>query len=192
MEKRKLSKQDEHYNNIIIDYYNFRVRQEKELKHAEELKQKFYSEMDQYFVDKVENEKIVNTIYLDKNEKDEYVKTPKNILVKKIQRVKLKFNVKKLKSKLGKEISKKVIKKSYSITDMESLIKYLKSCNVDPEIFKSFISVQETVNENKLDELEIRGKISKDQIKGCYSIEAGQPYYTIRKVTEKDENGEWR
>ena len=47
----------------------------------------------------------------------------------------------KLECALRKSIASKVIEKRYEIIDIEGLVEYLKTCNVDPQIFKSFIDV---------------------------------------------------
>lgn len=59
-------------------------------------------------------------------------------------------------------IDKLVIDKSYTITDINRLIIYLKSCDVDPKAFKSFINVTKTVDEKKLDKLADLGLIRKE------------------------------
>lgn len=75
---------------------------------------------------------------------------------------------------------KDVIDKSYTITDINRLIVYLKSCGVDPKVFKSFINVTKTVDEKKLDKLADLGLISKEQLEGCYTLKRQKPYFTVK------------
>ena len=51
----------------------------------------------------------------------------------------------KLKQKLGKDTYKDVVDKTYTVNDIQGLIKYLKSCGVDAKKFKKFIDVDETL-----------------------------------------------
>lgn len=72
---------------------------------------------------------------------------------------------------------KDVIDKSYTITDIDSLIIYLKSCGVDPKVFKSFINVTKTVDEKKLDKLADLGLIRKEQLEGCYTLKCKKTFF---------------
>lgn len=108
----------------------------------------------------------------------------RSILVSKIQKVTINWKPKILAKILGKR-SDSVINKTYTINDMKGLISYLKKCDVDPNVFKSFINVEETVNAEELDKLEELGLIQKEQLTNCYSIKCQRPYYTVR-VRRKD------
>lgn len=102
-------------------------------------------------------------------------------LVTRVQRTSITWDIKMLKEKLGRKLSKEVLTKRYEIIDFEGLVEYLKECNVDPNRFKSYLNVDESVNVRKLDELESLGKISKDQIEGCYLVDCSKPFYQVRK-----------
>ena len=69
------------------------------------------------------------------------------------------------------------------------MIAYLKECNVDPKIFKSFLIVSKTVDTKELDRLDELGKISTEQVKGCYTIKRQKPYFTVG-VKRGNDNGE--
>lgn len=102
-------------------------------------------------------------------------------LVTRVQRTSISWDIKKLKEKLGKKLSKDVLSKRYEIIDIDGLVEYLKECGVDPKRFKSYFNIDEFVNAKKIDELESLGKISKEQIDGCYSVACSKPYYQVRK-----------
>ena len=89
------------------------------------------------------------------------------------------FNADKLEKVLGKKISDNVIIKKYEIVDMFGLIAYLKECNVDPKIFKSFLSVTKSVDVKELERLDELGKISIEQLNGCYTVNKQKPYFTV-------------
>lgn len=88
----------------------------------------------------------------------------------------------KLKQKLGKDIYKDVVDKTYTINDIQGLIKYLKSCGVDPKKFKKFIDVDETLNETKLNTYYETGALKKSDIEGCYDVKMGEPYIRLTEL----------
>lgn len=88
----------------------------------------------------------------------------------------------KLKQKLGKDIYKDVVDKTYTINDIQGLIKYLKSCGVDAKKFKKFIDVNETLNETKLNTYYETGALKKSDIEGCYDVKMGEPYIKLTEL----------
>lgn len=88
----------------------------------------------------------------------------------------------KLKQKLGKDTYKDVVDKTYTINDIQGLIKYLKSCGVDPKKFKKFIDVDETLNETKLNTYYETGALKKSDIEGCYDVKVGEPYIRLTEL----------
>ena len=70
---------------------------------------------------------------------------------------------------------------------MNALTAYLKECDVDPKIFKSFISVSKSVDVQELDRLEEIGKITAEQVKGCYTIKKQNPYFTVGVKRVRDD-----
>lgn len=102
--------------------------------------------------------------------------------VTRVRRQKVVWFLDKLKKKLNKEIYKDVVKKTYTVNDMQGLVKYLKSCGVDAKKFKKFINVSEEANETKLDYLYDTGKLSKKDIAGCYEVLMSEPYIRLTEV----------
>ena len=104
---------------------------------------------------------------------------PTKVIVTRIRTKKVFWLVEKLKEKLDKKIYGEIVDKTYTINDIEGLIKYLKSCGVDAKKFKKFIEVNEEVDETKLNNLYDRGEIKKKQIEDCYEVKLGEPYIRI-------------
>jgi hypothetical protein len=102
-----------------------------------------------------------------------------NFVVTRIQSSKVEFNPDKLERVLGKELSRDVIQKHYEIVDMAGLISYLQGYGINPKVFKSFISIRKSVNTKELDRLESLGKITAEQVKGCYTVKSQNPYFTV-------------
>lgn len=140
----------------------------------EEAKEQFYNDMDEYFESKNIEDNSVTFEYQTLGES--------SIKVTKVQRTNVEFKVDKLEKILPKEIAKKVIVKRYEVGDMQGLILYLRKCNVDPQVFKSFLNVTKSVDTKAMDKLEELGKISIEQIEGCYSIKKSNPYYTVSEI----------
>ena len=88
----------------------------------------------------------------------------------------------KLKQKLGKDTYKDVVDKTYTVNDIQGLIKYLKSCGVEPKKFKKFIDVDETLNETKLNTYCETGALKKSDIEGCYAVKMGEPYIRLTEL----------
>ena len=117
-------------------------------------------------------------------DKSQFVQSDDEVLggitVTKVQRTSVKFDANKLERALKKSVASKAIEKRYEIIDMKGLVEYLKTCDVDPQIFKSFIDVTKTVNVNELERLSELGEIDDEQVEGCYTITNSDPYYKLR------------
>lgn len=141
----------------------------------EDVKGQFYNDMDEYF--ESQNLKGNDSAIF------EYPMLKESALkVTRIQKANVEFKVDKLEKVLPKDIANKVILKKYEVTNMEGLITYLKGCNVDPKIFKGFLNVTKYVDTKEIDKMEELGKITVEQIKGCYSVKKSNPYYTVSEV----------
>lgn len=102
--------------------------------------------------------------------------------VTRIRTKKVTWLLDKLKQRLGKDIYKDVVDKTYTVNDMYGLIKYLKKCGVDPRKFKKFIDVDETLNETKLDTYYETGALKKSDIEGCYDVKFEEPYIRLTEL----------
>lgn len=111
-----------------------------------------------------------------------YYENHKHLHVTRVRAKKVIWDVKKLKEKMDKEKFNAVVTKQYTITDMNGLIRYLKSCGVDPKKFKKYLEVTQSVDEKTLDQLYNTGVITKNDISGCYEVKMSEPYI---RITEK-------
>ena len=154
----------------VEDFFKKHNNFKKIQNYFEEVKTGFYEEMEEYF----EHNNIVGKLNICGGFSGD------NFEVARIQNSKVEFNPDKLEKALGKKLSSDVIQKHYEIIDMGGLITYLKECRVDPKVFKSFISVHKTVDTKELDRLEELGKISVEQVKGCYTVKKQKPRFTVK------------
>ena len=121
---------------------------------------------------------------------DDNVLENDSLEVKMIERTSIVWDAEKLEKRLPKSIARKVIKKQYRVNDMQGLITYLKSCNVDPVVFKRYIQVDKTVDQKMVDQLGNLGQISVRNISGCYIVKCQKPYFTLSVKKGNDSDGE--
>lgn len=167
----------------VLKYFQKKKEFELATSQFEESKEQFYSDMEGYF-----NDEGITSKEFDVSDELDCV----SLLVTRAQTSKVTFNVNKLKKALG-DVSADVINKRYEIADIRGLIAYLKECGVDPKVFKSFLTISESVNEKELDRLFDVGKITKEQVTGCYTVKLNKPYFTVRAGKGRTENDseEW-
>lgn len=124
-------------------------------------------------------QKDENSFEITLDEGISFYTNPTKVIVTRIRTKKVLWFVEKLKEKLDKKTYNKIVDKTYTINDIEGLIKYLKSCGVDAKKFKKFIEVNEEVDGTELNNLYDRGEIKKKQIEDCYEVKLGEPYIRI-------------
>lgn len=157
---------------IINSFYLKKQEFELNSSNFELEKKAFYAKMEEYWKS--------NNISEDKISDDKFS-------ISKIQSVKIEFDIDKLEKVLDKKTLNQVIIKKYAITDFSNLIKYLKSCGVDSKKFKSFISIDKTVDQKAIDNLIDVGEIDKEDLSGTYTAIVKNPYFKVVNIEEKNE-----
>lgn len=124
--------------------------------------------------------------YLEKSKINKFTFKNGNIpfSVQNVKQRKIVFDVEKLESKLSKKVFNTIVKKEYKINDFNGLVKYLKSCGVDPNVFKQYIDVEKVVDKDKIDELGEAGVIKINDIKDCYTIYENAGYIKITELED--------
>lgn len=159
-----------------------------------------YEKAKQYYerVKETETKEISNYIFcnLSKNENsfdvllnegERFYMNPTKFKVTKVVNQKINWIVERLKERLPKKVLCEVLDKTYTVNDMSGLIEYLKTCNVDPKRFKSFIDVSESINQDKLNWLYDTGHIKSKDLKDCYTVENGTSYIKLTKYKKQDD-----
>ena len=169
-QKKKPNYTKEQFIPFVKEFYNeqkkFKEKQEK----FNAIKQLFYNDAEELFNYEGIDKLVVDNEDLEGNE----------LVVNRVQKTSIVFDIDALENNLSKEMCKDVIDKSYTITDINRLIIYLKSCCVDPKVFKSFVNVTKTVDEKKLDKLADLGLIRKEQLEECYTLKRKKPYFAVK------------
>ena len=163
------------------NYYREKQKFEKVKKQYEELKEQFETEMVE-LTDTVGKKKV-------SFESDNLINGDETLSVRKVEKTSIEWDADKLERKLPKSVAKKVIKKKYTIADMKGLVTYLKSCGVDPKVFKRYLAIERTVDVKAIDQLGNVGEISVQQISGCYIVKCHKPYFTL-SVKKDNDDGE--
>ena len=143
--------------------------------------QKINSEFKEYKeAYEAKREKLQNLIikYSDKEDSDEF-DINSEYRLKVIKPTKIIWNIPKIEKKLGKEKANKLLERKYTINNWEDLIKYLKSCGVNPKHFLKFIDVEKSVDKNKLKELGDIGEVTMEDLSGCFRVEQISGYVKI-------------
>lgn len=123
-----------------------------------------------------------NSFDIELDEGANYYTNHIKLRVTRVRTKKITWLLDKLKQKLNKDTYKDLVDKTYTISDVQGLIKYLKSCGVDPKKFKKYIEVEEQLNEIKLNTYYETGALDKKDIEGCYTVKMGEPYIKITEL----------
>lgn len=166
----KADKTYELWKQSVVDFL-FRKRAFKAEENAFKKRKEIFNKLaDDFFAESGETQDVFVT--------DE-LSTATIVTVKRCQSVSIQFDADKLEKKLNKEYCQEIISKKYEVQDITGLIEYLKTCGVNPKKFKSFINVTKSVDQSKLDQLFLTGKLSEKDVDGCYTTEKKNPYYTV-------------
>ena len=157
---------------VVRNFYNKQMEFSDIKKVFDQFKKSFEEEMELVFA---ESKTDSVSFSVGSDYKDEL------FVVKKRRRTYIKWNFQKLAKNLGNKLFKQVVNKKYIVNDMLGLIKYLKSCNVDPNVFKKYIDIEYSLNEAELDNLELLGKVKAEQLEGCFNLSFSKPWYSVEK-----------
>lgn len=98
---------------------------------------------------------------------------------KRVKPVSIKYDEEAMLRSLKKDEINALFDKSYEIIDMTGLIQLLKSYGVSLKQFKKFISVKQTLSNEKLNHLYEIGVLTLDDLKGCYTVVKKSEYWKI-------------
>lgn len=116
-----------------------------------------------------------------------YAKEPKNIECKMITPVSVEFIPEKLEEKLGKEAAEEFVSKEVVIENWNEFMEYMKELGANPKRVKKLISVRKIVNKKAIENAGTLGKISVEELKGCYKTTKKSSYLKISEVEEEDD-----
>lgn len=177
--KRQIDDLVKRYQQSAWNYYLKEQKFKKVKKQYEELKEQFEADMLE-LTDALGKKRVLF-------ESDNLVDSNEMLSVRKVEKTSIEWDADKLERKLPKSVAKKVIKKKYCISNMQGLVQYLKSCGVDPKVFKQYLTIERTVDVKAVDQLGNVGEISVQQISGCYIVKCHKPYFTL-SVKKDDDN----
>ncbi len=180
MSKQKKSDENEHIKQVIVELYDYQEKVKYIQKQYDEKRKELQTTIRNFM-----NAKGFNQLnFIAKYGRFKDAETPLKVIDVRPKRIE--FDVSALEEKVDKELLNEFLDKKYVITNMDGLIRYLKSCGVNPKKFKSFVNVEKTVNKQKLDELSELGEITLDDLKGCYTVKESEGYLKISEVKETE------
>lgn len=95
--------------------------------------------------------------------------TNKKLIAKKHERATIKYDVEKLRGRLDKDVFNEVTKRTYTISDIDGLIKLIRSAGISASEFKSYINVDVKADTQRLKELYEVKEVTLKDLKGCYT-----------------------
>lgn len=170
----------ERYQQSAWNFYRKKKKFESVKAQYEKLKEEFESEMDNMFSECGKRRVVFEGIELDDNGTG-------RLVVNKVEKTSIEWYADKLEKKVTKPIARKLIKKKYTIADMKGLTEYLKSCGVNPNVFRQYLNVEKTVDTKMVDQLGNIGELSVKQISGCYIVKCHKPYFTLSVKKDSDD-----
>lgn len=163
----------------VKNLYEAKLEYERAKKYYEAVKQKETVKINNCFFTSCSSRKTFQICLKDGMN---YYNSPKKIRVTKVSPQKFHWNTKELKRKLKKHVYNKIVTRKYVIADYEELVKYLKSCGVDPAVFKSYITAEDKLDMKVFEKEYGIGNIKLSDVEGCYRVEDGEPYLRVAEV----------
>ena len=112
----------------------------------------------------------------------EFYDSPVVLTVNRIQSQKIIWSLDNLRKKVSKSLFKTFVNKTYTINNPKAFMIYMKQLGADPKKVKSFIQIDEELNESALNELYETGKLTLDDVEGCYTIKVNEPFIKLSEV----------
>lgn len=169
-----------------VRYFELKQQYEELGKQVDAEKKKFYASMESEYENGNFDGSSYDLVYGYDTEDSTRAVGGSFKIVRQVKR-QIKWDLKKLLRNVGKKSYNEITDRSYEVIDFTGLAKYVKSLGGEPDIFKSFFNVTETVDEKKIDELGELGEIDTDQLSGCYEVIEGKPWFRISfKASEAD------
>lgn len=173
---------------VVALYYDT-MQKKKELdKLTDEEKKKFTKAMDWYFSLKPNRGKSSEVFTVAYDDEDGTRATGGDYKVTKVQRKSIIWDIDKLKKQVPEGLWLDVIDTDMHCIDAVGLVRYVRSLGADPKVFRSFFSIEHTVNTDGIDRLSEVGKITQENIEGCYEIKEGKPWYRVTFKAAGDED----
>lgn len=113
--------------------------------------------------------------------------SPSVIKIKKVVQKKIKWKMEEIEKNLSQKKIDSFVDKKYMIKDIEKLTSLVRAAGISAKDFKSCISVEKTVNADRLDSAIELGEIERKELIGCYELEEGSKFLRYT-VSDKSEN----
>lgn len=85
-------------------------------------------------------------------------------------RTTVRYDLERLKKRLEPKVLKEVIKKKYTVSDIDTLKSVMRQYGVPAEVLKACLEVTETVDNSRMDDLFQSGLFTVDELKGTFTL----------------------
>lgn len=108
------------------------------------------------------------------------------VICKKSERANIKYDVDKLREKLSEELFIECTNRTYTITDINAMIKLVRDAGVSAKEFKALIESKITPNTQMLKHLYDAGEITMKDLKGAYTATISKSIKITEETGDKD------
>lgn len=132
----------------------------------------------------LKNKKAIMAKYFDKSGKRTASSDECTVYVQ--EHTKIEYDINKILKSVDKSLTNQFIDKSYIITSPKELFTYLKQYGITAMQLSRWITVNKEVNQEKLNTLYEHGKISINDLKGCYEAKTNKSIVLKLKNTNRE------
>lgn len=162
--------------NFVENFYKSKEKNEKDNKDFKIKKEQFNDKMNK-LLDK--NGYKENTILVRK----ETISKTELYRVRRINRTKILYNIKKLKKVLGRDFYD-ITNKKITVIDQDAFVNLIKKYKINKEELKNVIDIEYMVDENELNDYLEMDSSKEEDIYKCLEVETNFSHFNIKKLYE--------
>ena len=132
----------------------------------------------------LQNKKAIMAKFFEKSGKRRVDNDQCIVFVK--ENTKIEYNVDAILEKIDEELTTQFVKKEREVVDWGGFVKFLKGQGINSKELRRFISVRKKVDEDKLKKLYDLGKLSIEDLSGCYEAKVTKSVTLKMKNIERE------
>lgn len=99
-----------------------------------------------------------------------------------VRPTKVTFDASKVRKALSEDVCEAVIVRDVRVEDMDGFLQYMEQIGADMPLVESFMQVQETVDQEELNDMVETGKVNMEDLEGCYELKVSDGYIKITEM----------
>lgn len=132
----------------------------------------------------LDNKKKVLAKYFEKSGTNQLQNDEATVFVQ--ERTQIEYDMEALQDIIDADLLSQFVDKKYTIPSWSTFVSFCKAHDIKPKQLKPYISVEKQVNQAKLSKLYELGKISVEDLEGCYSATSKKSIVLRMKNTPSD------